>query len=92
MLNAGCLMEVKMDLDDKSLKTLACDISVRPSNAAGIADALPYVRSKKVNGNIVIVEFDEAGKAVVESFIDAERLCCTDAFRSSTKSELRFSD
>ncbi len=44
-----------MDLDDKSLKTLACDISVRPSDAAGIADVLPYVRGKKVDGHTVIV-------------------------------------
>ncbi len=66
-----------MDLDDNSLKILACDISIRPGNAAGIADVLPYVRSKKVECNTVVIDFEEAGKSVVESFLEAERLCCT---------------
>jgi len=43
-----------MDLDDNALKILACDISIRPSNAAGIADVLPKVCSNKVESNAVI--------------------------------------
>jgi hypothetical protein len=67
-----------MELDDAALHVLSCDISIRPRNAAGIAEVLPYVRNLRVDGNKVIVHFDEAGKMLVESFVKAERLCCTD--------------
>jgi len=66
-----------MDLDDHSLQALSCDISIRPRDAAGIAELLPFVRTANNDGDKVIVYFDEAGKAVVESFVSAERLCCT---------------
>jgi len=73
-----------MDLDDKALKILVCDLGVRPANAAGITEVIPFVRSKKVQGNTVIIDFDEAGKGVVQSFIDAERLCCSELTWSVT--------
>ena len=65
-----------MELDEKSLRILSCDISVRPGVAAGIAEVLPYVLSVKTDDNSVLVEFDEAGVAAVQSFVAAERLCC----------------
>lgn len=67
----------RMDLDDNSLKILSCDMSVGPSNAAGIEDLVPFVRGKTVVGDAVAIEFDESGKTVVESFIAAEQMCCT---------------
>ena len=66
-----------MELDDETLHTLACDISIRPRNAAGIAELLPFLRSAKTDNNKVIILFDEAGNAALESFVGAERLCCT---------------
>jgi hypothetical protein len=66
-----------MELDDKSLHVLSCDIAIRPSAAAGIAELVPFVRIAKNDGAKVIVHFDIAGKDVVESFVRAERLCCT---------------
>lgn len=66
-----------MELDDETLHALACDISIRPRNAAGIAELLPLLRSARTDNNKVIVLFDEAGKAALESFVSAERLCCT---------------
>lgn len=73
-----------MDLDDKALKVLACDIGVRPANAADITAVLPYIRSKKVQNHTVIIDFEEAGKSVVQSFIDAERMCCSELTWSVT--------
>lgn len=66
-----------MELDDKSLKVLSCNISIRPSDAAGIAELVPFVQIVKNDGAKVIVHFDLAGESVVESFVRAERLCCT---------------
>ena len=66
-----------MELDDQALHVLSCDISIRPHNAAGIAEVLPYVRDLRAEGKMVIVHFDEAGKVLVESFVKAERLCCS---------------
>lgn len=66
-----------LELDDKSLEVLSCDLTVRPRNAAGIQEVLPFVRKIKVDENKVIVEFDSAGRPSIDSFVSAERLCCT---------------
>lgn len=66
-----------MELDDKSLHILSCDISIRQRNAAGIEDLLPFVCTAKTVGDSVTVLFDETGRVAVQSFVDAERLCCT---------------
>lgn len=65
-----------MELDDESLHTLSCDISIRPRNAAGIVELLPFVRTARSDADKVIVHFDQAGEGSVNSFVNAERLCC----------------
>jgi hypothetical protein len=66
-----------LELDEQSLHVLSCDIEVRPRDAAGIEELLPYLRKiETVNGD-VLVYFEMAGAAALESFVDAERLCCT---------------
>lgn len=66
-----------MDLDEKTLSVLACNISVRPRNAAGIAELIPFVDSVQNLGNRLAIDFETAGLSAVESFVNAERLCCT---------------
>lgn len=66
-----------MELDDKSLQVLACDISSRPKNAAGIGELLPFVRAVTTDGDRVIVDFAQASLAALDSFVSAERACCT---------------
>jgi hypothetical protein len=66
-----------MDLDEKSLEVLSCNLVIRPRNAAGIQEILPFVSKVELDENKVIVDFDAAGKASIESFVSAERLCCT---------------
>lgn len=66
-----------MDLDEKTLNVLACNISVRPLDAAGIAELIPYVRSVQNLGNRLAIDFETAGLSAVDSFVSAERLCCT---------------
>jgi len=66
-----------MELDDKSLQILACDISVRPENAAGVADVLPFILTTTINDPHLVISFERDCKHVIESFVAAERLCCT---------------
>jgi hypothetical protein len=67
-----------MELSDEDRGTLSCDISVRPRDAAGIAELLPYVRDLQTDTESVNVCFDLSGQKNVESFVAAERLCCTE--------------
>jgi hypothetical protein len=67
-----------LELDEQSLHVLSCDILVRPRDAAGIEELLPYLRKIEEVDNTVRVHFDIAGAAAVQSFVDAESLCCTD--------------
>ncbi len=66
-----------MDLDEESQEVLSCNLAIRPRNAAGIQEILPFVHKVALDENNVIVVFDAAGKACIESFVSAERLCCT---------------
>lgn len=66
-----------MKLDDRSFHVLSCDISSRPRNAAGIEELLPFVRAVTHDTNRVIVDFVPDGQAASDSFLAAERLCCT---------------
>lgn len=66
-----------MELDEESLHVLSCDISSRPRNAAGITELLPFVRAVETDGDRVIVDFASDGRAALDSFVSAERICCT---------------
>jgi len=66
-----------MDLDDETLHVLSCDMSIRPRNAAGVKELLPHISSVQTDGKSVIVHFADAGREAVESFVNAERMCCT---------------
>ncbi len=66
-----------MDLDEKTLSVLHCDISVRPKASAGIDQLVKHIRTARVNGKQLIAEFDSSGKADVYSFVEAEQKCCT---------------
>jgi hypothetical protein len=66
-----------LELDEKSLHTLSCDIAVRPRDAAGISHLAPFICKVEANDSEVIVESKKTGKESVESFVAAERLCCT---------------
>jgi|ERR1700733_5849226 len=67
-----------MELDEQSLRVLSCDIEVRPRNAAGIEHLLPYLVKMEEHGDTLLVDFDTGGADLVESFVAAERLCCTE--------------
>ena len=66
-----------MELDEKSLHILSCDIAVRPRDAAGISHLVPFICKVEANESEVMVEFNKEGKEFVDSFVAAERLCCT---------------
>lgn len=66
-----------MDLSDDAIAILSCDISVRPRDAAGIAELLPYVRDLRTDAESVNLSFDLSGQKIAESFVTAEQLCCT---------------
>lgn len=66
-----------MELDEKTLSVLHCDISVRPKSSAGIDQLLKHFRAARINGNQFIAEFDSSGKSDVYSFAEAEQRCCT---------------
>lgn len=66
-----------MELEDNEIEILACDIAIRPRDAAGYADLLPYVREMKLDGGRLTVAIEASGKQAVESFVNAERQCCT---------------
>jgi len=66
-----------MEIDEKTLSVLHCDISVRPTSSAGIDQLLKHVRSVRVDGNKCIAEFESSGKSDVHSFVEAEQKCCT---------------
>jgi hypothetical protein len=66
-----------MQLNEKTLETLSCDIAVRPSNAAGISEIMPFLLRVQTAEDAVIIDFDVAGKEAVASFVAAEQKCCT---------------
>lgn len=69
-----------MELDERTLSVLACDISVRPNSSAGIDELLKHVRSVRLEHNRLIAEFDSAGTSDLHSFVEAEKMCCTTLF------------
>lgn len=66
-----------MEINEETARILSCDISVRPRNSAGISELLPYVRAIHRDGQSLTVTFDASGGDAVNSFVDAERQCCT---------------
>jgi len=66
-----------MELNEKTLSVLHCDISARPKSSAGIDQLSQHILSVRVHGNKCIAEFDSFGKSDVHSFVEAEQKCCT---------------
>jgi hypothetical protein len=66
-----------MELTDEPLRALSCDIQLRPVDAAGIEQLLPFVQKRRIDGNAVTVFFSTKAKDILRSFVEAERLCCT---------------
>jgi putative N-acetylmannosamine-6-phosphate epimerase len=66
-----------MELTEKQIEILACDIAVRPRDAAGIAELLPYIQEVRVENEKLMASMSVDAKALVESFVNAERQCCT---------------
>jgi hypothetical protein len=58
------------------LDVLACDIAARPK-APGIDSLAPYVRGASRDVGGLRVEFDAAAAALVQEFVEAERVCCS---------------
>jgi hypothetical protein len=61
---------------DDQLAVLACDITLRPKDAPGIADIAAAVRSLDREPGALVLEFDPAARAVVAQLVEAERRCC----------------
>ncbi len=66
-----------MELDKRTLEILSCDIAIRPRNAAGIDDVCRHLLSVHSEAGKLIARFHPLGKTDVQSFADAEQLCCT---------------
>jgi hypothetical protein len=66
-----------MQLDDETIKTLSCDIAVRPRDAAGVQEVMAFLLSVQNLGSSLRLSFDKRGAQTVESFVAAEKLCCT---------------
>jgi hypothetical protein len=66
-----------MELDQHTIQTLSCDISVRPKDAAGIAEMCPFVKSTELINDQLAIIFDVAVNKAIESFVAAEKTCCT---------------
>ena len=58
------------------IEILDCDLGARPQAAPGIDALLPHVlRASRVPGAL-LVEFNLQAERMLESFVEAERLCC----------------
>lgn len=65
-----------MEIDKETASILSCDISIRPPDAAGISELMPYVRKVQRELDNVTISFDASAGEALSSFVDAERLCC----------------
>jgi hypothetical protein len=81
-----------MALTEKQIEILACDIAIRPRDAAGIAQLLPHIQGVRLENEQLMVSMSVNAKALVESFVNAERQCCTalswQAINGATKVQL----
>jgi hypothetical protein len=66
-----------MELEKRTLEILSCDIAVRPRTAAGIDDVCRHLVSVHSEAGKLIAHFRVSGKSDVQSFANAEQLCCT---------------
>ena len=66
-----------MNLNEEALRALSCDITIRPRSAPGVDALMPFVRELRTQDAALVVSFDQAGKTTVQTFVEAERLCCT---------------
>jgi hypothetical protein len=66
-----------MNISDELAQKLSCDISSRPGDAAGISELQEHVSSVKRDDDGVTVSFHPCAENFVNSFVEAERLCCT---------------
>jgi hypothetical protein len=67
-----------MELDEQSRSVLSCDISMRPETAAGLPEIMRHLIASQRTASAFILDFTANGKADVQSFVDAERQCCTE--------------
>ncbi len=66
-----------MQIDKETARILSCDISIRPIDAAGISELLPHVRQVQRGLDSITISLDVAGSELLNSFVEAERLCCS---------------
>jgi hypothetical protein len=66
-----------MELDERTLEILSCDIAISPRNAAGIDDVCRHLVSVHSEVGKLVAHFRLSGKSEVQSFANAEQLCCT---------------
>jgi len=65
-----------MEIDENTARILSCDLSIRPRSAAGILDVMPHVREVRRELDAVVISLDVSGEEPLNSFVEAERLCC----------------
>jgi hypothetical protein len=65
-----------MEIDKETARILSCDMSIRPPDAAGISELVPYVRRVQRELETVTIFFDASVGEALNSFVEAERLCC----------------
>ena len=58
------------------IEILDCDLGVRPQAAPGIDAILPHVLRASRTPGALLVELDLQAERMLESFVEAERLCC----------------
>ncbi|PZM77149.1 MAG: hypothetical protein DKT66_28330 [Candidatus Melainabacteria bacterium] len=67
----------KMVLSVEEAAILFCNIQIRPRNSASIKQLIPFVKSNEIQENTVSVTFPKNVREELQSFVAAERLCCS---------------
>jgi len=67
----------EMVLCVEEAEILSCNIQIRPCNSASIKQLIPFVKSNEIQENTVSVTFPKDVREELQSFVAAERLCCS---------------